>query len=89
MFKKAFWILGATLIILALFLPGYLKIQELKGANRELENRIIALSRENLVLQQEFLRLQTDPDYLEKFARERTGVVRKGEIPVKIVPGDQ
>ena len=87
-FKKAFWLLGITIFIFAVFLPGYLKVMELRGTNRELENRILTLSRENLVLQQEFRRLQTDPDYLEKFAREKTGIVRKGEIPVKIVPNN-
>jgi cell division protein FtsB len=30
--------------------------------------------------------VQNDPLYQEKLAREKMGVVRKGEIPVKIVP---
>jgi len=88
-FRKAFWILGITLLIFVLFLPGYLKVQGLKDRNRELVNRITVLNRENVLLQQEFQRLQTDSDYLEKFAREKTGIVRKGEIPVKIVPNNQ
>ncbi|MCM8763269.1 MAG: septum formation initiator family protein [Candidatus Omnitrophica bacterium] len=87
--KKAIWIFAITLLIFLLFLPGYLKIQELKDKNRELENRIATLKAENLVLQQEFQRLKTDSDYLEKFVREKTGAVRKGEIPVKIIPNNQ
>ena len=89
MFRKAFWIFAFTLFIFILFLPGYLKIQALKDRNRELENRIVVLNTENSILQQEFQKIQTDSDYLEKFAREKTGIVRKGEIPVKIVPNNQ
>ncbi|MDD5044856.1 MAG: septum formation initiator family protein [Candidatus Omnitrophica bacterium] len=85
-FKKAFWIFGTTVLIFVLFLPGYLKVQDLRDRNRELLNRITVLNKENVLLQQEFFRLQTDSEYLEKFAREKTGVVRKGEIPVKVVP---
>jgi cell division protein FtsB len=89
MFRKAFWIFAFTLFIFILFLPGYLKIQSLKDRNRELENRIVVLNTENSILQQEFQKIQNDSAYLEKFVREKTGIVRKGEIPVKIVPNNQ
>ncbi|MCM8779699.1 MAG: septum formation initiator family protein [Candidatus Omnitrophica bacterium] len=88
MFRKAFWIFTFTLVIFILFLPGYLKIKALKERNRELENRIAVLKSENLILQQEFQKIQSDAAYLEKFAREKAGIVRKGEIPVKVIPGD-
>lgn len=87
-FKKALWLFGITFVIFILFLPGYTKLQELQGRNRDLEEKIKILARENQLLQQEYERLQSDPEYLEKFAREKTGVVRKGEIPVKIITGD-
>ncbi|MBU0709161.1 MAG: septum formation initiator family protein, partial [Candidatus Omnitrophica bacterium] len=40
----------------------------------------------NSLLQKELERIKNDPVYQEKIAREKMGVVRKGEIPVKIIP---
>ena len=39
---------------------------------------------ENYLLQEELKRVDTDPVYQEKMARDKMGVVRKGEIPIKI-----
>jgi cell division protein FtsB len=84
--KKAFWFLGAIFFLLIIFLPGYTKLQELKDRNRDLEIKIKHLSIENTLLQQELKRIENDPVYQEKIAREKMGIVRKGEIPIKIVP---
>lgn len=78
--------MGVVLLLLVVFLPGYTKLQELKDRNRDLEVKIKRLSIENAFLQQELKRIESDPVYQEKIAREKMGVVRKGEIPVKIVP---
>ena len=83
--KKAFWFLGAIFFLLIIFLPGYTKLQELKDRNRDLEIKIKHLSIDNTLLQQELKRLEDDPVYQEKIAREKLGVVRKGEIPIKII----
>lgn len=72
--------------MLIIFLPGYTKLQELRDKNRELGKNIKKLNIENALLQEELLRLEKDPVYQEKIAREKMGVVRKGEIPLKIVP---
>lgn len=69
-----------------LFLPGYTKLQELRDKNRDLLIKIRRLNVENALLQQELGRLENDPLYQEKVAREKMGVVRKGEIPIKIIP---
>ena len=37
-------------------------------------------------MEEELKRVENDPVYQEKIAREKMGVVRKGEIPVKILP---
>ena len=84
--KKAFWLFGITVLLLVLFLPGYSKLQELRDRNRDLEGKIKNMNVENALLEQELKRIQNDPVYQEKLAREKMGVVRKGEIPVKIVP---
>ena len=84
--RKAFWLFGISVFLLVLFLPGYTKLQELRDKNRELNTRIKRLSVENYLLQEEVKRIQNDPVYQEKIAREKMGVVRKGEIPIRIIP---
>lgn len=84
--KKAFWLFGAAVILLILFLPGYTKLQELRNKNRDLELKIKLLNIENALLEEELTKIDSDTVYQEKIAREKMGVVRKGEIPVRIVP---
>ncbi|MBU4346826.1 MAG: septum formation initiator family protein [Candidatus Omnitrophica bacterium] len=84
--KKAFWLFSITVFLLIVFLPGYTKLQELRERNRNLEARIKRFETENYLLQEELKRAQDDPVYQEKIIREKMGVVRRGEIPVKIVP---
>ena len=75
-------------ILAAIFLPPFAKYQELKLKNSGLENRIRELKEETKRLEAEKKRLQTDITYVEKRAREKIGVVRKGEIVVKEVPAN-
>lgn len=84
--KKAFWLFGLSVFLLIIFLPGYTKLQELRDKNTELEAKIRRLNVENALLQQELHRAENDPLYQESIAREKMGVVRKGEVPVKIIP---
>ncbi|MFA4843211.1 MAG: septum formation initiator family protein [Candidatus Omnitrophota bacterium] len=87
--RKAFWLFGLTVFLLVIFLPGYTKLQELKDRNRDLEDKIRRLRIENSLLGQEISRIESDPLYQERIAREKLGVVKKGEIPVKIVPQER
>lgn len=73
-------------VFLIIFLPGYAKIQELRQRNKELELNIKKLRKENLRFKKEGERLENDPAYLEKVARERLGVVKKGEVVYRFVP---
>ncbi|MCK9603082.1 MAG: septum formation initiator family protein [Candidatus Omnitrophica bacterium] len=84
--KRAFWIAGFAVFLLGIFLPGYTKLQELRDKNRDLTVKIKQLKIDNSLLEQELKRVENDPVYQEKMAREKMGVVRKGEIPVRIVP---
>ena len=86
MFKKALWLFGLATFLMVVFLPGYTKLQDLRAKNRELSLNINKLKKENVLLQNDIARLQDDPLYQEKVAREKMGIVRKGEVPVKIVP---
>ncbi len=87
--KKAFWLFGVAVFLLILFLPGYTKVQELKDRSLDLETKIKRLKMENALLEEEIRRLESDPVYQEKMVREKMGVVRKGEIPIRIVPGER
>ena len=86
MVKNAIWLFGFTVVLLAVFLPSYVKMQDLKFKNREFAQRIESLQKHNTQLQQEQHLLETDPVYLEKIGREKMGLVREGETVYKIVP---
>ena len=82
--RKAFWLFGFAVLLLILFLPGYTKLQESRAKNRQLEEKFRKMAVENYLLQEELKRIENDPVYQEKLARDKMGVVRKGEIPIKI-----
>ena len=79
-----FYLILAVFIIV--FLPPFAKYQELRYKNKKLEERIIALKKENESLAEEKRKLETDINYVEKTARSKIGVVRKGEIVMKQSP---
>ena len=72
-----------------LLLPGYVKFQELRHADRELEANIKQAKLDRLNLEDEKVRLEKDDFYAEKIAREKIGIVKKGEIVYKIVPEEK
>jgi len=85
--RRALWILGVGVFLLIVFLPGYTKLQELKDKNRDLEEKIKKYKVDNSLLVEELSLIKNDPFYQEKIARKKLGVVRKGEIPIKIITG--
>ncbi len=87
--KRASWFLGCVIFFLILFLPGFSKMQSLRDKNQDLENKIRRLNIENALLEQEIKKIASDPDYKERVAREKMGVVRKGEISIKIISQKQ
>ena len=86
MVKNALSLFIITVIIVVVFLPSYSKMQELKAKNQEFEQRIRALEIKNKKLQDEGRFLKNNPEYLEKVAREKMGLIRQGETVYKIVP---
>ncbi|MDD5496767.1 MAG: septum formation initiator family protein [Candidatus Omnitrophica bacterium] len=75
------WI--AIAILGVIFLPPFARYQELSSKNRALERQIKEMSAEIKTLQYEKKLLETDITYVEKKARDKIGVVRKGEIVLK------
>ncbi|WP_353684834.1 septum formation initiator family protein [Thermodesulfovibrio sp. 3907-1M] len=59
---------------------GYLKYLELKKNEQKLIKEIDQISMENNTLKNEIELLKNDPSYMEKYAREKFGVVKPGEM---------
>lgn len=80
--KKKFPVKRIILIVVltVIFLPPFVKYQQISWKSRELDNQIRALKEEIKKLEAEKIRLQTDITYVERKAREKIGVVKKGEI---------
>ena len=86
MLKNAIWLFGFAVVMLIAFLPSYTKMQDLKIKNYEYVNRIEVLTKRNAQLQEEMRLLTTDPEYLEKVARQKMGLIRPGEKVYRMVP---
>ena len=76
-------------VFVVVFLPSFAKYQELSYKNRKLAAQIAALKVDNKRLELEKIRLETDTSYIEKTARDKMGVVRKGEIVIRQAPGNK
>ena len=81
--------IGLAVLILVVFTPGFMKIRELKNRNKDLAQKNRRLESENSMLKIELQRVDKDQVYQEKILREKMGVVRKNEVPVKIVGGKE
>ena len=73
-------------ILLAAFLPPFIKYQQINYKNRTLDRQLKSIKEEIKALEEEKMRLETDIIYVEKRARDKTGVARKGEIILKSYP---
>lgn len=72
-------------ILLFSYLPAFTKLQELKQRLKETQVEILKVKQENLDLEEKITQMQTNPEYLAVVARDRMGVVKKGETVIKIV----
>ena len=66
--------------MIVLFLPGFSELQKLREENNQYKKRIGFLEEHNNKLKEELSKLEQDPVFLEKQAREKLGIVKKGEI---------
>ena len=74
--------------LLAIFIPGYSKLQKLKSVNQGLTAQIESLKIENTQLTRKIKNLTEDPLYVESVARKKMGISKKGEVVYKIVEGE-
>ena len=78
--KVIFYIALFSVLLGAVYLPGFFKLRGLRKENIDLQKRIRLLEEHNEVLKEEIASMQEDPGYVEKKAREKLGVLKKGEI---------
>ncbi|MDD4956947.1 MAG: septum formation initiator family protein [Candidatus Omnitrophica bacterium] len=69
-----------AVVLYVVFLPGFSELQRMREEEKEQEKRVQLLEEENERLKEKLARLRNDPVYLEKVARDKLGIVRKGEI---------
>ena len=86
MIKNAIWLFAFAVFALAIFLPSYTKMQDLLQINIEYRKEIGDLRKENAKLKEQQKMLESNPDYLEKVAREKMGLIKDGETVYKITP---
>ena len=82
--KNVIIFFAVAFVLILIFFPAFSKYQKLLSERRQLEKKVTALEEDNKRLEEEKYKLQNDLEYVEKKAREKLGVVRKGEIPYKI-----
>jgi len=83
--KRIGWkIIIASAVLAVLFLPGITKFTQLKARQARLDNGIEKLRAGEVGLREEQERLEKDPTYIEKVAREKLQVVNKGETIVRV-----
>ena len=61
-------------------------MQNLRHRNEVAEQRIKELEADNIKMADEREKLKNDPEYFEKIARERMGLIKEGEVIYKVLP---
>jgi len=87
--KRLAWKIGiAAAILFAIFLPGLSRYHQLKARQARLEGGIEKLRVGETDLRKEQDKLQNDPTYIEKVARDKLQVANTGETIVRIEKKD-
>ncbi len=88
--NKIAWISGAIilLILIQMFVfrdEGFYSLMQLKQEIEDMETHITQLEIDKAILESERDRLLSDPDYLERIARERFRMAKPGEKVFHVV----
>ena len=82
--KRLGWKIGiAAAVLFAIFLPGISRYTQLKARQARLDSGIGKLRVGEVDLRKEQDKLQNDPTYIEKVARDKLQVANKGETIVR------
>ena len=85
--RGVLFLIGVTLLIIFIFGDhGLFQLYKLKQERKQVQIHITQLreNRENLIAEKN--RLENDLDYIEKLARERFKMAKKGEKVFKVIP---
>ena len=77
-------LIATAAICLTVNLRGHAQLSTAKGQFQQMQSEIDALRRSNMLLQQEVLRITTEPTTIESAARERLGMVRPTDVVVPL-----
>ena len=86
MIRNALWLFTLAVFVLVVFLPSYTHMQDLQQKNADSAREIKKLKEEKERMAEEKRKLEEDPVYLEKVARENMGLIRQGEVIYRLVP---
>lgn len=84
--SSIFWgltVAGAVVAVGYFFWPEFVKLEELRREEKRLRVRIEVEERKNQLLRREEEDLRSNPDYVEKVAREKLGLIKPNEIIYK------
>jgi len=81
---------GISFLILIFLLGdhGIYQLYKIKAQRKITQKRIEELKTEKAMLEYEKERLETDLDYIERLAREKYRMAKKGEKVFKVIPKD-
>jgi len=65
---------------------GWMQFLKMKSTLRQNQQEIDVLRNDNNALIKEIDALKTDPLYIERLARERLGLIKKGEVTYEFYP---
>lgn len=68
---------------------GYLAMRRTRQEIQKVKTDLDELNKENLELEQEVKELKSDPQKIEKIARDELGLARPGEVIIKIPQSQQ
>lgn len=87
--KKLGWKIGiAAAVLFVIFLPGLSRYHQLKARQARLDSGIEKLRTGEADLREEQDKLQNDPTYIEKVARDKLQIANEGETIVRIKKKD-
>jgi len=81
--KIVLYLIVSAVIFILVFLPGFSELHKLREENANIKKRISYLQQHNSILKEEVRRMKEDPYYVEKKAREKLGIAKKGEYIYK------
>ncbi len=81
--KIIFGIIAIIVMLVVVFFPRFSELQRLREENVNIKKSIILLEQDNEALTEEVCRMEEDPNYVEQKAREKLGIIKKGEYIYK------